>query len=171
MIVEVETVEEPASVSHPQPSYSAAVVSSAPLVLGVEASEDGSCRGDVTKEFEDTLLNAGANQAYRCGRIILPTASNGVIVPAEVKLIIANDGNIAWPETTAVCIVAGDAFGLPSMPLGPLQSGEAAEIILDLNVPVKSEPSLARSVWSMIDAATGSAFGPLLILEVVWAVA
>ena len=55
-----------------QPFSSVAVVSSASLVLGVEASEDASCRGDVSKEFEKTLLDAGASQAYRCGRINCP---------------------------------------------------------------------------------------------------
>jgi len=52
------------------------------------------------------------------------------------------------------------------MGLGALQPGEAAEVIMDLAVPQRPQSGLERSAWSMLDAATGDAFGPLLFFEV-----
>jgi len=151
--------------------YSATVLEAVPLVLGVEATEDASARGDVSEEFQDALRSFDLQQAYRLGRTILPTSNSTGLVPAEAKAVVINDGSIPWPESTAIGIAAGEAFGLPSMPLGALQPGEAAEIIFDLNLPLKQEPGEARSIWTMMDSATGEPFGPLFIIEALWVVA
>jgi len=151
--------------------YSASVLEAVPLVLGVEATEDTSARGDVTEDLKDALRSFGLKQAYRLGRTIIPTSSSTGLVPAEAKAVVTNDGSIPWPESAAIGIAAGDAFGLPSMSLGALRPGEAAEIIFDLNLPLKQEPGEVRSVWTMMDSATGEPFGPLFIIEALWMVA
>jgi len=151
--------------------HSASVLEAVPLVLGVEATEDASARGDVSEEFQDALRSFGLQQAYRFGRTILPTSSSTGLVPAEAKAVVTNDGSIPWPETSAISIAAGDAFGMPSMPLGALRPGEVAEIIFDLNFPLKQEPGEVRSFWMMMDSATGKPFGPLFIIEALWVVA
>jgi len=148
--------------------YSASVLEAEPMVLGVEATEEASARGDVTEEFRDALRGFGLQQAYRLGRAVLPTSGSTGLVPAEAKAVVTNDGSIPWPESTTIAIAAGEAFGLPSMPLGALQPGDAAEIIFDLNLPLKQEPGKVHSIWTLTNTATGEPFGPLFILEVLW---
>lgn len=177
LAVEVEEDKEglkPESVSMvveedkaPEAKLSATVLSSSQLVLGVEASEDEAARGDVTTEFEEMLRQVPtAHQAYRCGHMVLPASDEVGSVPAEAKLVVRNDGEVPWPEATCLTVVAGDPLGLTSMGLGALQPGEAAEVIMDLAVPQRPQSGLERSAWSMLDAATGDAFGPLLFFEV-----
>jgi len=172
MQTQVEPAEVPMEkVPKAEALYSASVLEAVPLVLGVEATEDASARGDVSEEFQDALRSFDLRQACRLGRTILPTSNSTGLVPAEAKAVVINDGSIPWPECTAIGVAAGDAFGLPSMQLGALQPGEAAEIIFDLNLPLKQEPGEARSIWTMRDSATGKPFGPLFIVEALWVVA
>jgi len=161
-----DTIQMPAE---PSAKPSAAVVSSSQLVLGVEAAEDETARGDVSKEFEETLaqLNMGASQAYRCGRVILP-ASGNTQVPVEAKLITVNNGPVPWPESTCISIVHGNPFGLPALQLGAMEPGQAAEVIFDLSVPLQDVAGMTRSTWAMVDANTGASFGPLIFFEVMW---
>ncbi|CAE8670932.1 unnamed protein product [Polarella glacialis] len=159
--------DEAAAVSPLLNKPSAAVVSGAPLVLGVEA-EDGGAQGDVTAEFGAVLAGAGAKQAFRLGRVALPTSDDPTkAVPICAKLVVVNDGAVAWPETTSVALVSGDAFGFPQMQLGALNPGEAAELIMDLSLPARPQPGAARSSWAILDAS-GTPLGPILLLEVFW---
>jgi len=164
----VETPMEAEPCEEPKAPCSALAVSAAQLVLGVEAREDEGARGDCSGELQDALQSVGASQAFRVGRALLPCSAAEGCVPAEAKVVLANDGPQAWPEATALVLVAGDALGLQNMGLGAVGPGEAAEIILDLSIPSKPTPLASRSAWSLVDEATGSTFGPLLFFEVAW---
>merc|ERR1719512_166635 len=160
-----EAVEELAPPSPPAPS--ARVITTADVVLGVEAQEDVGARGDVTTEFGQFVAEAGAKQAFRAARVALP-AGLASPVPTCVKLVVANDGDVAWPESTAVMVVAGDAMGFPHLALGAVQPGEAVEIQIDLLLPQKEVQHASRSAWAIIDSATGTPLGPLIFVEGVW---
>lgn len=154
----------------PPRMLSASVISGTPLVLGIEAQEDQAVKGDATAEFAEDIAQAGARQAFRLGRVALPTgAADAPAVPICAKVVVLNDGQAPWPETTAVTLVAGEAFGFPKMDLGALRPGEAAELVLDLTVAPRPESgSQARSSWAVVDSLNGSFLGPVLILEVLW---
>lgn len=146
---------------------SARVMVGSPLVLGIEAQEEEAVRGDITEEFAGVVASAGASQAFRMGRMLLP-AGGSSSVPACAKVVVQNDGQVQWPETTIIAVVSGDSLGFPQMPLGAMQPGEAAEVVFDLLVPAKSEPGATRSTWAILDGATGTPLGPLLFFETVW---
>jgi len=154
------------SFSPPLPA-SARVMVGSPLVLGIEAQEEEAVRGDITEEFAGVVASAGASQAFRMGRMLLP-AGGSSSVPACAKVVVQNDGQVQWPETTIIAVVSGDSLGFPQMPLGAMQPGEAAEVVFDLLVPAKSEPGATRSTWAILDGATGTPLGPLLFFETVW---
>lgn len=149
------------------PKLSASVVSSVPLVLGIEAQEDSSAQGDITQELAEAVRDSGAHQAWRIGRIVVPVGTD-LPVPACVKAVVVNDGEVPWPETTVVTIVAGDALDFPELALGAIKPGEAAQVLMDLTVPPAAEPGTARSTWTIADSATGATLGSLLLFEVVW---
>jgi hypothetical protein len=151
----------------PPPPATARVMSAWPLVLGIEAREEDAARGDVTQEFAADVHGAGSSQAFRMGRMTLPAGGSSP-VPACAKIVVQNDGQVTWPETTLIAVVAGDSLGFPQLPLGAWKPGEAAEIVLDLNVPAKPEQGAMRSTWAILDGATGAPLGPLLFFEVVW---
>jgi len=150
--------------------FSGAIVSSSQLVLGVEATEDESARGDITEELQASFAggNFSAKQAYRCGRVILTTSAESVDVPVEAKMIIVNDGSVPWPEASCFSIVHGSAFGLEMLSVGAVQPGELVEIIFDLSVAMQDEVGMATSAWSLVDPSTGAAFGPIVFFEAVW---
>jgi len=133
------------------PPASARVLSSAPLTLGIEAQEAEESRGEATEEFAGL---AGATQAYRIGRVTLP-AGLDTVVPACAKIVVVNDGQAPWPETAAVTLVAGEALDFDHLPLGPLQPGEAAEVVMDMLVPSKPVPCAQRSSWAILDTNGG----------------
>jgi len=166
-----EVVQPQCLLSGPPPRVlSASVISGTPLVLGIEAEEEQAVKGDVTAEFAEDIAQAGARQAFRLGRVALPTgAADAPAVPICAKVVVLNDGQAPWPETAAVTLVAGEAFGFPKMDLGALKPGEAAELVLDLTVAPRLESgSQARSSWAIVDSSNGSFLGPVLILEVLW---
>jgi len=146
---------------------SASVISAEPLMLGIEANEDDSARGDVTQAFADAVTSTGARQVFRFGRMILNISPTGLDVPACVKVRIANDGAAQWPELTALAIVFGEAYGCHDVAVGPVPKDETVDLEIDLAVPVASQPGAARSIWALVDTATGARLGPLLCFEVV----
>lgn len=155
-------------------ALSASVSECSPLMLGIEASEDPSKRGDASQDFKEDLKSFGAQKAYRLGSIQLtPASSKGDgkqpdSVPACAKMTLVNDGTVSWPDTVALAIVSGDSFGVPLMSLSPKPPGESEEIVIDLLVPPRPESSVSCSMWAVVNAATGTALGPLLVLEVIW---
>jgi len=144
------------------PAASARVIGSVPLTLGVEAQEVHAARGDATEE-----LAVGAAQAYRIGCVALPAGLDAA-VPACARVHVVNDGQVPWPETAAVALVAGEALDFQHLPLGPLEPGEVAEVVMDLLVPSKPAPCAQRSSWAIVDATSGALLGPLLVLEIQW---
>jgi hypothetical protein len=161
-----------------QTAASAAVVGSAPLMLGIEAEEDKSAQGVIPEVTPIILVRAGTRQAFRLGRVRLSGVGAGADhdVPVCAKVTMVNDGKVPWPETTAVVLQAGNALGVPMLPLGTVAPGESAEVIMDLLLPPKDlkasprqEPgAIASTSWAVADAATGNALGPLLIFETTW---
>lgn len=179
------------------PQFSASVhLAEDDLTLGIEAEEDVAARGDVTKELVDLVSSFGALQACRIGRVHLP-AGFSEAAPVCANVVVKNEGEVRWPRTTVIINVDGDSFGLQVKALRALLPGEEEEIMMDLEVSSKEEagspsqkrgysrprhsmPKLspmleigearpeARSVWAIIDAATGSRLGPLLVFEVLW---
>lgn len=164
----IHPVEE-AKESKPVPETpSAKVASCTRLILGVEAEEDEGAYGDVTAEFEAAISVVGAKQAFRLGRVAVPTGSTETTVPICAKIVVVNNGKVQWPESTAVAIASGEAFGFPYLQLGPLNPGEAAEVILDLAVPLRSQAEMCRSSWAIVDMTTSAPLGPVLLFEVIW---
>merc|ERR1740123_688217 len=145
---------------------SAKVLGCTDLALGVEA-QDAVVGGDVTAEFAPVVAEAGAKQAYLAGRVTLPVGLTAP-VPACAKVVIVNDGEVPWPETAALVVVAGDAMGFPHMALGALQPGEAAEVAMDLLLPTKAARDTSRSAWALVNASTGQPLGPLIFFEGLW---
>jgi len=149
---------------------SAAVVGATSLVLGVEAEEETSARGLCgPAEFAGQLAKCGARQAYRLGHIRITAGGNEPATPVCAGATVTNDGPVPWPATAALALLEGDAFGLPLLPVDGVQPGEAAHIEMDLTLPVKHNASSEQSLWALVDAKTGEALGPMLVLEVTWA--
>eukprot|EP00927_Polykrikos_kofoidii_P018553 TRINITY_DN18608_c0_g1_i6.p1 TRINITY_DN18608_c0_g1~~TRINITY_DN18608_c0_g1_i6.p1 ORF type:complete len:673 (+),score=136.35 TRINITY_DN18608_c0_g1_i6:79-2019(+) len=160
-------IAESVPATHSMPVASARVIHSSPLMLGIEAQEDTSGRGDITEEFGAAIRASGGTQGYRVGRIAVPI--NGTTaVPACAKIVVQNDGEVTWPEATIMAHVTGDHFGFPQLPLGPLRLGEVAEVVMDLLVPPKTTSGSTRSTWTIVDASNGKVLGPILLFEVVW---
>merc|ERR1712060_971097 len=145
---------------------SAKVLGCTDLALGVEA-QDAAVGGDVTAEFAPVVAEAGAKQAYLAGRVTMPVGLTAP-VPACAKVVIVNDGQVPWPETASLVVVAGDAMDFPHMALGALQPGEAAEVAMDLKLPAKAARESCRSAWALVDSATGQPLGPLIFFEGLW---
>lgn len=162
------TVEELRATKVWRPQTSAWILDSAPLVTGIEATEEGSARGDASKEFAEALERHGARQAFRIGRVRLTCSDSKRLVPTCAKVTVCNDGKEQWPETAVVALAAGEALDLPLVPLGPLRPKEAAEIVMDLSLPHLAEQGSASSVWAIRDASTGQPLGPLLVFETQW---
>jgi len=140
----------------------------APLIVGIEVQEDVGARGDISAELAAVLASAGASQAFRIGRVGVPTSTCTGDVPVCAKVVVKNDGAVPWPDTACLALVAGESWGFEHLPLGPLRPGEHAEIVMDLMLAPKEPPGTTRSTWAIMDAACGASLGPLLILEAVW---
>jgi hypothetical protein len=164
---DVDVPEGTVSLPIPDKRASAKVLHAEDLMLGVEATEDTGARGDCTAELASIVNACGATQAYRIGRMVMaPMGNASVTVPACASVVIKNDGEVPWPETAAVALACGASYDFAHMDLGALQPGEVAEIVMDLSVPATSE-GCSRSVWAVIDSATGELLGPVLCFEVV----
>eukprot|EP00929_Paragymnodinium_shiwhaense_P049274 TRINITY_DN24866_c0_g2_i1.p1 TRINITY_DN24866_c0_g2~~TRINITY_DN24866_c0_g2_i1.p1 ORF type:complete len:777 (-),score=241.12 TRINITY_DN24866_c0_g2_i1:153-2483(-) len=149
----------------PVPEPSAFVQTTAELVLGIEAQEEEAARGDCTAEVSGAIAAIGATQAFRMGRMLLPTG-DGPAAPACAKIIVVNDGKVAWPEQAVLTIVGGDAFGFPHLALGALNPAEAAMLTLELLVPRSQTQNMSRSTWAIMDGSSGRCLGPVLFFEV-----
>lgn len=162
------TESEAPEVETPLPAPCAAILKSSALILGIEAVEDMGARGDITSAMQDVVSATGAQQAYCIGRMVMAT-SDSAPVPACAKFVVVNNGQVAWPETAAITLVAGHSYDFQHLQLGALQAGEAAEIVMDLTVPREASTAAARSVWGIVDTATTALLGPLAIFEVIHA--
>lgn len=161
--VEEPAVPEPEVPAHRAPS--AHVLSSVPLTLGIEAQEEEEARQDVTVEYAALLAEVGARQAFRIGRVRLPVSNQPAApIPVEAKVVVVNDGEVAWPEDACLVCVGGDSFNFPKLELGSLQPGEAAEIIMDLEISHKDTVGETNSWWAL-QHSRDSLLGPCLLLE------
>lgn len=163
-VTSCEVAEAPTTV----PAASALVVSSAPLILGIEAEQDGWGHGDVTERFAEVVTSSGARQAFSIGRVWIRAAVDAAPVPVCARISVANDGGVPWPESTAVTLAAGDELGFQQLLLGSMQPGEEVDVVMDLLVPARAEPSSVRSAWAVVDTATGTPLGPLIFFEAMW---
>lgn len=150
---------------------SAKVMAAQPLELGGDGcmEQEPEAIGDVTEEMQEIVAASKARQAFRIGRLAVAGIDGtdaGLLVAS--KVVVSNDGSVPWPDTVILTCLAGDNYGFPCMPLGSLQVGECAEIVLDLVVPVSRGSGGARhSMWALLDAPTGTLLGPILCLEVI----
>eukprot|EP00928_Gymnodinium_smaydae_P043217 TRINITY_DN29004_c0_g1_i1.p1 TRINITY_DN29004_c0_g1~~TRINITY_DN29004_c0_g1_i1.p1 ORF type:complete len:202 (-),score=39.12 TRINITY_DN29004_c0_g1_i1:228-749(-) len=137
------------------------------MMLGIEAREEDSARGPL--ESEELGQKCRGRPAYRLGRVHLVEDAARPVVPACAQVVLENNGSAAWSATSLLVLVEGDDAGLPQLPLGTLEPGEAAEVILDLEVRASTNrfESKRRSTWLVVDGATGEAFGPALVLDCV----
>eukprot|EP00428_Durinskia_dybowskii_P024786 CAMPEP_0170241586 /NCGR_PEP_ID=MMETSP0116_2-20130129/20563_1 /TAXON_ID=400756 /ORGANISM="Durinskia baltica, Strain CSIRO CS-38" /LENGTH=780 /DNA_ID=CAMNT_0010492429 /DNA_START=1 /DNA_END=2344 /DNA_ORIENTATION=- len=119
-----ETVQEHAK-PEPAAQPSAKVVGVAPLIVGIEVQEDVGARGDISAELAAVLASAGASQAFRIGRVGVPTSTCTGDVPVCAKVVVKNDGAVPWPDTACLALVAGESWGFEHLPLGPLRPGRA----------------------------------------------
>jgi len=143
------------------------VVGSDALVLGIEASEDVSARGDVTSEFAQIVAACSGRQAFRVGRVQVAAGVRAEPVPACGCVVLENDGQLPWPSSTAFKLLSGDAYGFMPENLGGLQPGETAEMALDFLLTSQTVLGTSRSVWALMNSA-GWPLGPVLIFEVVF---
>lgn len=149
------------------PAPSARVLSSSGLTAGDQAQEDVNARGDITSHFAVLLFETGAKQAFCAGRALIPA---GLPTSEHIcaKVVLVNDGTVPWPAMATLAVVAGDALGCPQISLAALQPGEAAEVRIDLCLPAEAAQKAIRSVWALVDAATGQTLGPLIFFETIW---
>lgn len=159
-------------------ALSAKVMTSDLLILGIEAYESASARGDATSRSADCQVDLLDYRRVFCiGHVMLVAsnrqhddASNEVessSVPACAKFTLLNDGEKAWPPTARITIFSGDHFGLPVFPLPRVEVGATTEVRMDLSLP-NLDPACGtqRSIWVIKDIETGQTFGPLLTFEV-----
>merc|ERR1711971_82257 len=73
------------------PQISAKILCSSILFTGIEAWEDESARGDVTDELADFCQVAGASQAFRIGRVVLPAGFEDGL-PVCATAVVSNNG-------------------------------------------------------------------------------
>eukprot|EP00927_Polykrikos_kofoidii_P014310 TRINITY_DN16265_c0_g1_i1.p1 TRINITY_DN16265_c0_g1~~TRINITY_DN16265_c0_g1_i1.p1 ORF type:complete len:676 (-),score=105.90 TRINITY_DN16265_c0_g1_i1:106-2133(-) len=145
----------------------AKVMDSSFLMLGIEAQEDHSVRGEVTEQLSAEIAALGGTHGYIVGRIKIPVGLS-MDVPVCATIVVQNDGQVAWPDTIVVAHANGDAFGLVKLSLGALNPGEVAEVAMDFVVPPRAGPVDVRSTWTICDEITGNVLGPVLFLEVAW---
>lgn len=101
--------------------------------------------------------------AYCLGRLAKEPGVSFKSLGALVRLVVCNSGKEAWPHGTALRLVAGHGFGFDALEVGALGPDEAAEMLLDLTLPMGH---VGRSGWVFEDGY-GCPFGPLLVLELV----
>mmetsp|Transcript_78903 Transcript_78903/g.231591 ORF Transcript_78903/g.231591 Transcript_78903/m.231591 type:complete len:384 (-) Transcript_78903:322-1473(-) len=77
-----------------------------------------------------------------------------------IELAMANDGNVAWPESTSLTCCFGDNLGCGAQLLGAVQPGEAA--VLQMSFTAPEVPG--RSAWVLADG--NACFGPVFMMEV-----
>eukprot|EP00927_Polykrikos_kofoidii_P019018 TRINITY_DN18864_c0_g1_i1.p1 TRINITY_DN18864_c0_g1~~TRINITY_DN18864_c0_g1_i1.p1 ORF type:complete len:286 (-),score=60.06 TRINITY_DN18864_c0_g1_i1:142-999(-) len=140
-------------------------------------SECPGYRCDATAQWAQALEAFPAvTSAFCLGRLAVSAvaASAASLKTAEPPTLIArvaiqNIGRNAWPDGTALRIVAGDPYGFDVLPVGGVPPGHGAELALDLRIAASNCVAGCgqRSGWVLTDHC-GSPFGPLLVLEVFW---
>merc|ERR1719498_2238734 len=69
-------LREVAKLQQMQPQFSAKILASSPLVLGIEAQEEEMSRGDVSSRHIVSMEQVGARQAFCIGHMVI--AASGV---------------------------------------------------------------------------------------------
>lgn len=130
-------------------------------------------RGDLALPLESVMQAfPSINRVCNLGRIFVTAGVNGPLgLPALGRVLVQNSGTAAWPSSTTLRIVAGDAHGFDSLVVGAIPPGYTAELWLDLTlkvVPDSPHPGVGqRSAWVLADDS-GEPFGPLVVLEVIY---
>merc|ERR1712137_213345 len=154
---------------------SGVLLAAPPIMIGTNyLSESEGYAGDVTACWEEVLKGfPSVNGVYCLGHLVVPPRAPGLLsschLPAVLHAIVYNDGDSAWPEGTALRIVAGKSYGFDCMHIGMLPPGYAADLNIDVRVQSESltKGGGVRSAWVLTDNE-GQPFGPLLALEVMW---
>lgn len=130
--------------------------------------------GDITDSWAKALQGFPTVPSIFClGRLAVSLAAEDAETPSTISVVaraaVFNNGTCTWPDSAALRIVAGDSFGLHSLPCGGLPPGCGAELVLDLAVPATAADRGmgGRSAWVLIDG-DGEPFGPVLVVEVIW---
>jgi len=130
----------------------------------------------VTWEFREFLsMYPQLTEAHRLARIIIPPKTavktddeeDGALVTFNV--VLGNDGEATWPDTTQLMLTYGHSFGLESVPLeAELPPSTFITLTLQLMLPASCERHMVNSFWASMWVLTDGQqhFGPLLILEV-----
>merc|ERR1712070_90708 len=105
--------------------------------VGLELHHDSlslvpSSSRDVTEEWEALLSDAGVEQAYRLGRIVV--TSNKLqegFAALTVFLRLKNTGKLPWPHGTVLQLVMGDALGMEFVSIdGEVKPGAYVNLML-----------------------------------------
>lgn len=175
VVVDTENMEKPKKLQICN-AASGVLLAAPPITIGTNyLSESEGFAGDVTACWEEVLKGfPSVKGVYSLGRLAVPPRAPGVLstrhLPAMLHAIVYNDGDSAWPEGTALRIVAGNSYGFDCMHIGVLPPGCAAD--LNIDVVVQGSDSMTkgggvRSAWVLTDN-DGMPFGPVLALEVMW---
>lgn len=182
----------------PRYSASVHMIEDCPLTLGIEAEEDAAARGDVTKELADLAASYGAQQAFRIGRIRLPASFSEVAPACarvavkntgaerwpQTTVIVHVEGDNFGLQVMALGVLEPGAVKEIEMDLAVNSKTEGQVTVPGhsqsrIYRPRHTMPQLAprklseareevRSVWAIVDAATGARLGPLLVFEAAW---
>eukprot|EP00747_Dinoflagellata_sp_TGD_P169994 gnl/TRDRNA2_/TRDRNA2_200399_c0_seq1.p1 gnl/TRDRNA2_/TRDRNA2_200399_c0~~gnl/TRDRNA2_/TRDRNA2_200399_c0_seq1.p1 ORF type:complete len:391 (-),score=65.75 gnl/TRDRNA2_/TRDRNA2_200399_c0_seq1:37-1131(-) len=165
-----------AEAAEPVPAASATLVSTLPLAFGSDSlAEWEGCRDSpaVAAAAAPALERfPGVTNACCLGRVVVFSTGRHQSSDLTVwaRAIVRNNGDSAWPASSALRLVAGDGCGFYAMPIGAILPGQHAMLTLDLHLPPSGNVhsgSGTRSAWVLEDGY-GAPFGPLLVLEVVW---
>jgi hypothetical protein len=162
--VEKECILQPSQTPE-EDSTSAKVLASSIALNPQDGHFFSEAVGDVTDEYASLLAQyPHLKQAFRLGQVHVNHAlpSTGLLA----KVVVANDGAVAWPEMTRIAVVAGPDYGFPHLPLAPLAPNEGAEIVMDLSVGHGQIGESSLSAWTLVDEFD-QPFGALMLLEIV----
>lgn len=121
-------------------------------------------RGDANEEFAGLIAKyPNVNQAFRLGHLAICNGEQNA--SATGKILMTNNGTLAWPEICSLRAVAGPTYDFPELTLGSVPPGDSVEIILDLKFGLGQQGDAALSCWAMVDEQ-GLPFGPLMLLQV-----
>eukprot|EP00931_Biecheleriopsis_adriatica_P115956 TRINITY_DN9168_c0_g1_i1.p1 TRINITY_DN9168_c0_g1~~TRINITY_DN9168_c0_g1_i1.p1 ORF type:complete len:383 (+),score=89.91 TRINITY_DN9168_c0_g1_i1:57-1205(+) len=79
-----------------------------------------------------------------------------------LELTLLNDGNVTWPQTSALSCCFGDGFACSSVPLG--QAVQPGEMVV-LRAKLQASLAPARAAWILTDGQDGC-FGPIFVATV-----
>jgi len=129
----------------------------------VMAENPGVC-GDATEEFAAQISNyPHITSAYRLGQVLVSGAGG----PAEVKIVLENNGGLPWSEAASVRHAAGPSHNFAALQLAAVPAGDKVELVLDFSFGSGESGTRAQSAWVVCNEKN-EPFGPLLILELIW---